>query len=155
MNAVELREEMEGSKLDIREACESVNIHYYHATQPWMQQPVQAAFIIHIKPSTLSSPAPPTTTVPPLLLYAGAAMPHGYRRIHLTAGSPGEAVVESTAFSYDGDATCYPTLNGLLMRHSVQYRHNKEDELTRKLTLLAAAPADEGDGDEGAEQTVG
>ena len=148
MNVDELHEEMEGSKRDIQEACDSVDIVYYHTTQPWMQQPIQAAFVIHIKHPTSSSCTLPTVPVSPLTLYAAAAMPHGYQRIHLaTSDSAGaKAINERTAFTYDSDATYYPTLNGVMMTHSGQYRSNKEDEMTRKLQLLAVAHGDD-DGD--------
>ena len=146
MNVDELHDEMEGSKRDIQEACDSVHIMYYHTTQPWMQrQYVQAALVIHIKHPARPSSATPTTPASPLVLYAAATMPHGYQRIHPPAGHirASGVVDESTVFTYGSDATYYPTLNGLLMTHSEQYRVNKEGELARKLQLLAAAHGDE------------
>ena len=148
MNADELRDEMEGSARDIQAACTAVTITYHATQQPWMQRSTQATFAITIKPPTHhtvnTTTAQPTTHSPPLTVYAAAAMLHGYQRIHPAAVADGHAVVdERTVFVYDVDGTCYPTLNALLMRHSGQYRANKEEELTRKLHMLVTAHCDE------------
>ena len=142
MNAHELRDEMEGSVRDIQAACTAVTITYHTTQQPWMTHNTQATFTVHIKPpvhpTTPITTPPPSNPAPPLTIYAAAAMPHGYQRIHPAAGTDEHACVdERTVFVYDVDGVCYPTLNALLMRHCGQYRANKEDELTRKLQLLA------------------
>ena len=144
MNVDELHEEMEGSKRDIQAACDSVHVLYYRTPQPWMHQPTQAAFIIHITHPTHPSSTTPTTTTtavpPPAVFYAAAVMPHGYQRIHrVVSGGDGAVIGESTAFKYDEDVVHYPTLNGLMMRHSGQYKTNKENELATKLQALAAS----------------
>ena len=145
MNADELREEMEGSKRDIQQACDTVHILYYTTHQPWMQRTTQAMFTINVKQHNQPSSSPSTIpTTSPLLVYAAAAMPHGYQRIHPAAATDGAEnavltiVNERTVFVYDSDAACFPTLNGLLMRHCAQYKENKEQELASKLQLLAA-----------------
>ena len=147
MNADELQEELEGSRRDIREGCRSVDILHYRTAQPWMHQPVQAAFVILVKQSARFVPSPAVLATSALTFYAAAAMPFGYQRIHpvLSAGTAvGAAVDERTVFASDSDDTYYPTLNGVLMKHSAQYRMNKEDELNRKLQLLADAYGERG-----------
>ena len=156
MHADELREELEGSRRDIREGCRSVDILHYRTAQPWMQRPVQAAFVILVKPSARFEPTTAVSATSALTFYAAAAMPFGYQRIHpvlSTSAAAAEAAVdERTAFASDSDASYCPTLNGLLMKHSVQYRMNKEDELNRKLQLLADSYGEEGsEGEEGEE----
>ena len=146
MNVDELHAELEGSRRDIREGCHSVDIVHFRTAQPWMQRPVQAAFVVHVKPSARLDAA---TAASALTFYAAAAMPFGYQRVHpvLSASAAAEAeaaVDERTVFASDSDDTYYPTLNGVLMKHSAQYRRNKEDELDRKLQLLAHAYGEQG-----------
>ena len=168
MNEEELREELEGSRLDVQAACTRVCIRslprYTAQTAPaWMtQHPVQAIITCHIAPpssppaaaSSLSQPASASDAASPIL-HAAACMPAGYALLHCD-GAEAEADAERTSdaeaaassascWRFDAPLRFFPSLNGLLLHHSAQYTANKQAELTRKLQALTAAQQEEDD----------
>jgi hypothetical protein len=150
MNEEELRQELEGSRLDAQAACTRVTVrylpHYTAQTEPaWMSQhPVQAIITCHI--AAAPSPPPPAASAAsssPHLIHVAACMPSGYVLLHRDV-EEGEPDIEQGC-RFDAPLRFFPSLNGLLLAHSAQYVANKEAEVTRKLQVVLAAQQKEED----------